>query len=118
MSAETTLRRAAIGLRSAKDYGECRCGPGGDTWFDRSICPEPCGSMHTRCGACGGTLGVCWWDEEQARPSDYDLAVARMLSQAADALEHPDLCMDCFHPTCLTVAEAITVARAYLGEDS
>lgn len=24
-----------------------------DTWFDRSICPEPCGSMHYVCSDCG-----------------------------------------------------------------
>ena len=23
------------------------------TWFDRSICPEPCGFMHNRCVDCG-----------------------------------------------------------------
>lgn len=30
-----------------------------DSWFDRSICPEPCGSMHERCSHCGKALGHC-----------------------------------------------------------
>lgn len=30
-----------------------------DSWFDRSVCPEPCGSMHDRCTACGEILGGC-----------------------------------------------------------
>lgn len=28
------------------------CGPA-EEWFDRSICSEPCGSMHNRCTDCG-----------------------------------------------------------------
>lgn len=40
-----------------------------DNWFDRSICPEPCGMMHTYCTLCGDTLDYCalassadnWW---------------------------------------------------------
>jgi len=30
-----------------------------DTWFDRTICPEPCGTMHTYCSDCGVHLGYC-----------------------------------------------------------
>lgn len=30
-----------------------------DNWFDRTLCPEPCGSMHTRCGECGRAHGRC-----------------------------------------------------------
>lgn len=30
-----------------------------DTWFDRSICPEPCGAMHTICSDCGFIFGGC-----------------------------------------------------------
>lgn len=44
---------------------------GGDAahnWFDRSFCPEPCGSMHTRCSACGSALDFCVFetDDEDA----------------------------------------------------
>lgn len=28
-----------------------------NTYFDRTICPEPCGSMHYRCIQCGGVAG-------------------------------------------------------------
>jgi len=55
---------------------ECRCQqPEGtacpqcgdtDTWFDRSVCPEPCGAMHTRCTGCGAVTGhPCPFDEHQ-----------------------------------------------------
>jgi hypothetical protein len=39
-------------------------GDGGDNWFDRSICAEPCGKMHTRCRGCGGALDECHWEDE------------------------------------------------------
>ncbi|SOE25645.1 hypothetical protein [Streptomyces sp. OK228] len=34
-------------------------GIGVSTWFDRSVCPEPCGSMHDRCTRCGRAVGGC-----------------------------------------------------------
>jgi hypothetical protein len=36
----------------------CGCDPG-DSWFDRELCPEPCGTMHTRCRAHGAVLDRC-----------------------------------------------------------
>jgi len=30
-----------------------------DSWFDRTLCAEPCGSMHDRCTECGAVLGYC-----------------------------------------------------------
>jgi hypothetical protein len=41
-----------------------------DTWFDRSICPEPCGTMHTRCVDCGRPVDGC--PHDQAAPSEED----------------------------------------------
>lgn len=35
------------------------CGRKVETWFDRSVCAEPCGSMHDRCSACGVTTEPC-----------------------------------------------------------
>jgi hypothetical protein len=29
------------------------------TYFDRSLCPEPCDTMHDRCKDCGQTVGFC-----------------------------------------------------------
>lgn len=46
------------------------------------------------------------------------LALARALDTAADAFGHADLCLDCFHPTCLTVGELIPVADLILGGQS
>lgn len=34
-------------------------GIGVSTWFDRSVCPEPCSSMHDRCTRCGRAVGGC-----------------------------------------------------------
>jgi hypothetical protein len=36
-----------------------RCGKRVETWFDRSLCPEPCGSMHNRCTDCGNIVDHC-----------------------------------------------------------
>ncbi|QES45232.1 hypothetical protein DEJ49_33370 [Streptomyces venezuelae] len=33
--------------------------PHPSTWFDRSVCPEPCGSMHERCARCGRAVDDC-----------------------------------------------------------
>jgi hypothetical protein len=30
-----------------------------DTWFNRSICAEPCGSMHDVCVDCGQVVDYC-----------------------------------------------------------
>ncbi|MFC8490701.1 hypothetical protein ACFUJU_07825 [Streptomyces sp. NPDC057235] len=35
------------------------CGQSDGYWFDRSVCEEPCGSMHDRCSNCGAVLGYC-----------------------------------------------------------
>lgn len=31
----------------------------GSNWFDRTLCPEPCGKMHTCCRECGAILDGC-----------------------------------------------------------
>jgi hypothetical protein len=36
---------------------ECRHEAG--SWFDRTLCAEPCGKMHDRCGDCGEPLDSC-----------------------------------------------------------
>ena len=47
---------------SSEQPPESTCGHP-DTWFDRTLCPEPCGSMHDRCTECGVVLGRCRLDE-------------------------------------------------------
>lgn len=46
---------------SSPDEVLCRnCGhDGGDTWFDRSVCAQPCSSMHDRCSNCGSSTAPC-----------------------------------------------------------
>lgn len=31
-------------------------------WFDRVICPEPCGTMHSYCSVCGELQDECTLD--------------------------------------------------------
>lgn len=54
---------AATILRELDRMGFLRppptCCPTPDMWFDRNICPEPCGSMHDRCNNCLTTMGGC-----------------------------------------------------------
>ena len=33
-----------------------------DVYFDRNICPPPCGAMHTYCADCGANLDECALD--------------------------------------------------------
>lgn len=48
-----------------------RCaGHAGNNTFDRSVCPEPCGSMHTRCLACGAALDGCPFEDMATRLKD------------------------------------------------
>lgn len=35
-----------------------------NTWFDRTICPDPCDSMHDVCIDCGVVVGHCALDHE------------------------------------------------------
>lgn len=38
----------------------CDCGTRLDhNWFDRTLCQEPCGMMHTRCMGCGSAQDQC-----------------------------------------------------------
>lgn len=60
-----------------------RCGaPGDRNWFDRTVCAEPCGDMHTRCEACGAALGGCLLEAEPDRYSGP--ATLRAEGQAFD----------------------------------
>lgn len=62
LDAFRTAYRASV-LRELDCMGNLRppptCCPKPDMWFDRSICPEPCGSMHDRCNNCLTTMGGC-----------------------------------------------------------
>jgi len=56
----------------------CHCGSR-DVWFDRTVCPDPCGAMHTCCADCGRPLDPCLLD-------------ATALDQATRVIE--DFCTD------------------------
>lgn len=32
-------------------------------WFDRTVCPEPCAVMHSRCIKCQAAIGGCPFEE-------------------------------------------------------
>lgn len=106
------------------DPVHCDCTPEPDGWFDRSVCPEPCGSMHTICGDCGRVQGYCGVAVVGRQQSDrYGaawLAVADSLEVYAD--EEWPYCdcgdIECTYGPCLAQRQALTVARTYLGRDS
>lgn len=51
---------------SSLEEGRCPgCGgDAGNSVFSRSICPEPCGSMHYYCAECGALLDDCPLDSQ------------------------------------------------------
>jgi hypothetical protein len=34
-----------------------------NTWFDRTVCEEPCGAMHTVCSDCSAVVDYCCHNE-------------------------------------------------------
>ena len=110
------LREAASAVRaewSIDDGGLfCQC-EDSDHWFDRSICPEPCDSMHDICIECGRVRGYCpvatMGRDKGNRLALSWLAVANWLDLCAE--HHDEL-------PCPAMDHAATVARAYLGESS
>ena len=49
---------------SDRESTEPACKHENGEWFDRQICPEPCGSMHYRCVDCGEIVSKpCVLDE-------------------------------------------------------
>jgi hypothetical protein len=54
------MERADEAYHSYPDLTErFPCCKDGDIWFDRTLCPKPCGSMHDRCDACGRAVDGC-----------------------------------------------------------
>jgi hypothetical protein len=50
----------------------------GATYFDRTVCPEPCGMMHYRCGACGGVGDPCCWESAPVDATVFGRIVRRI----------------------------------------
>ena len=113
-----TLRRAAAEIRAENVVrdGElfCRCEDDGawtDHWFDRSICPEPCGMMHDICVECCRIKGRCLvaetGRENGNRISTAWLAVADLLDLiAGDFPDDEDYGYNDFPTGALVVADA------------
>lgn len=40
------------------------------TYFDRTLCAEPCGDMHTSCHDCGYIFGGCYWLSRDDEPNE------------------------------------------------
>lgn len=95
VAVSATLRRAAEQLRTPRIVDFCSC-KRRDSWFDRSICPDPCGSMHDVCINCGMVIGRCSWRLEAAMPTAANLALAGWLIQHAAVHEDPIAAAGCF----------------------
>lgn len=114
-----TLRRAAAAIRDGKTVDstptECVCDPEPDHWFDRSICPEPCGSMHNICVDCGRVQGRCLVGESSRTNGNREalawLAVADWFEATAEHVERRAL-----HLQTQMGSAAVSAARAYLND--
>jgi hypothetical protein len=51
--------------------------------FDRTLCPEPCGAMHSYCSTCGRRMDPCDHQRESSQPKEIV-----MLTPAAKALNN------------------------------
>jgi hypothetical protein len=124
MSAEV-LREAAALMREEHalrdDSTECRCDGETSDWFDRSICPEPCGSMHYVCNECLGIKGRCSVASRGVvngnRLAAAWLAVADLLDAAAGRAESKVARGGLSSAVWSHEIRALAVARAYLGAD-
>lgn len=110
-----TLREAAALIREEQAVDDeavtCACGDS-DDWFDRSICAEPCGSMHYVCTECGRIKGRCP-NAEMGRVNGNRLgaswlAVAEWFDSTARYLERGKLPLS-------RDLHAIRTARTYLA---
>lgn len=103
-----TLRDVAAALRETRSGQFCTC-VDTDHWFDRSICPEPCGSMHDICVECERIQHGCPVEAQAGEPSEFHLALADLLTVTAENLrrdhgDDDDVTADQYAPTVLTVA--------------
>lgn len=57
----TEAGRALVANLTPRTPGD-GCAHQADSWFDPSICSEPCGSMHERCTDCGSALVGCYFE--------------------------------------------------------
>lgn len=130
MSADLDLiRRAANQMRAENgpvdQRSRCSCEDDGETftdhWFDRSICPEPCGMMHDICCECGYPKGGCQAMADArskgGRLADSWLAVADLLTCHADGIERTwsQHATDTWPEP---YRRSLAVARAFLKEDA
>jgi hypothetical protein len=65
--AERVMGAADYARGAPQRAREAAC-PHTDEWFDRTICPEPCGSMHYYCTECGKRMDGCAHDRQEAEP--------------------------------------------------
>lgn len=103
------LRQAAETLRRVSEPEVCRNrSHESDYWFDRTVCPEPCGMMHNRCNRCLRTVGQeCSVEAAEAMPSARDLALADWLERTARLADERDVAFfNSGHPG-LTIARLI-----------
>ena len=62
--------------------------------FDRTICPEPCDSMHFYCSGCGARQDVCTHDVTAVPGQDLEMPPAEAVADALIRYETGGLC-DC-----------------------
>lgn len=72
----------AVARERAAHPSACMCPEDTDHWFDRSICPDPCGSMHDICNECGHPKGGCALDPVRAQNTNVLHDLLDLLAEA------------------------------------
>ena len=57
-----------------------------DSWFDRTICPDPCGSMHHVCTECGLPTDECVWRSPEPTPHQREQEAIRSKQRDNEAI--------------------------------
>lgn len=74
---------------------ETPCEHRGGTWFDRTICREPCGAMHTCCTDCGEPIDTCALQEIRVpTPGDHRPMLVHWDNRHTLPAEVCDTCSD------------------------
>lgn len=83
----TAMMRELEGFDRDDDGSPSACACGEGEYFDRSFCPEPCGSMHYRCEGCGRATDECEFESRRERTRPMQVVLRELAAELQRAIE-------------------------------